>query len=515
MTSLAAACAVLTMVAGTRLTSPRQRPTAAPPPGDSRAGPSPAAGRARPGAVRREGSSRCCCSAGPSTWPAATSTSAPAFGWAATTISWSRWRSSCSCRTTGARSTARPSRWRPRWAPARQPAADLAGSARGALLARLRQDPGGRCRRRDPPRAAGVRPCRDSRLRRRRPALGRLRPRLARVPDPAGLRAPRRGRSRWTASRAPTTNIAVWGVLPGADLGRDPVKAGAALLLLACGAVACRHGQATGPRLGAAIPFEPSRDALLDRAAARSATGHPGGRDRADRRRRSRARPADRSSTSGPSCWRWRDASRWRGCPRRAERSAADRRMERLRRLVEIERVRLARNPGSSPRPRPARRPAAGHGANVTAGTAPQRFAGRWRPSGGPTRRSSPSSSTAARRARRRRLARPDAPPTPRSRWSRRRRRVTARPSGRAALWLQASVLDVTQAAPRAGARWRVSSRWAAPGPRAGPPRRTSVSWPRAGGDRRSGDPAGRVLATGRAALRLDLAPATVRALRC
>jgi hypothetical protein len=120
-----------------------------------------------------------------------------------------------------------------------------------------------------------------------------------------------------------------------------------ALLLLACGALSCRHGGAAGPRIGAAIPPEPTREVLMVRAAHAIIDGRLADAGIAltvlgDRERRQR----------DPELDFWSELLALARC----EPLAAVPRVhgggpplvdpwERLRRLAQIERVRLARNP--------------------------------------------------------------------------------------------------------------------------------------------------------------------------
>lgn len=119
------------------------------------------------------------------------------------------------------------------------------------------------------------------------------------------------------------------------------------LPLLACAALSCRHGAAAGPRIGAAIPPEPTREALLGDAAHAMTDGRFAAAGvtltvLGDRERRQ----------SDPELDFWSELLALARCeplshvPRvRASAPPLRDPWERLRRLAQIERVRLARNP--------------------------------------------------------------------------------------------------------------------------------------------------------------------------
>ncbi|HXU63031.1 MAG TPA: hypothetical protein VN962_15090 [Polyangia bacterium] len=120
------------------------------------------------------------------------------------------------------------------------------------------------------------------------------------------------------------------------------------LPLVACAAaLGCRHGAAAGPRIGAAIPPEPTREALLGQAAVAMNDGHFAEAGvtltvLGDRERRQ----------SDPELDFWSELLALARCeplPAVPRVRAADPPLrdpwERLRRLAQIERVRLARNP--------------------------------------------------------------------------------------------------------------------------------------------------------------------------
>jgi hypothetical protein len=297
------------------------------------------------------------------------------------------------------------------------------------------------------------------------------------------------------------------------------VKTCAALLLLAAGGAACGHGGAAGPWIGAAIPREPSRDDLLDGATTAIQNGQfqAAGIALTAVADRERGRP-------DPELDFWSEVLALARCeplahvPRVQTNDPPLRNpWEQLRRLVEIERVRLARNPGQI-----AKAPALlldQRATSMKTTNTPVADQIRWpleaerwpdetivpvlidrcAPGAAPT------------------LGRPDrASEAEVALVSAMANGLPADHPAAAALWLQSAVLDLTHGrAPRAGATLaRLGSLGGAqaPGLDAREQQALVVATALAAIDDPA-VPADRVLAAGRAALRLDLPPATARAL--
>ncbi|HVT09739.1 MAG TPA: hypothetical protein VHO67_19895 [Polyangia bacterium] len=296
---------------------------------------------------------------------------------------------------------------------------------------------------------------------------------------------------------------------------RDFLNGSAALLLLAGVVAGCGHA---GPRIGAAVPAEPSRDALLDGAAGAIRNG------RYQSAGIALTAVADRErGRRDPELDFWSELLALARCEpllRVPRVTAADPPLvdewDRLRRLVEIERLRLARNPAQIAK-KPG--PLADQRAS-TAATSQRRDdqirwpleAERW-----PDEtivpvlvdRCAPGESLA--------LGRPDQASD--GEVALVSATANALPAGHPAaptLWLQAAVLDVTHGrAARANAMLaRLEAVGGAQNPDLDAQERQSLVL--AAALAAVGDPAAppeRVLATGRAALRLDVPAATVRAL--
>ncbi len=124
-------------------------------------------------------------------------------------------------------------------------------------------------------------------------------------------------------------------------------RRGTLLLVASCAALSCRHGAAVGPRIGAAIPPEPTRDALMARAARDLRGGRlaDAGVTLTVMADRERGQPDAELDF-------WSELLALARCeplsivPRlRAGDPPLLDPWERLRRLAQIERVRLARNP--------------------------------------------------------------------------------------------------------------------------------------------------------------------------
>lgn len=299
---------------------------------------------------------------------------------------------------------------------------------------------------------------------------------------------------------------------------REFLNGGAALLLLAGGVAGCRHGGAAGPLIGASVPVEPSRDALLDDAGAAIRNG------RYQTAGIALTAVADRErGRRDPELDFWSELLALARCEPlvRVPRVAADDPpllddWDRLRRLVEIERLRLARNPKQL-----AQKPALldDHRTSVAAGSpragAQIRWpleAERWADEtivpvlvdhcapGAPLDPRRPDQATDGEVA----LVSATA------------NRLPADHPAAATLWLQAAVLDVThrRAAQANAMLARLEALGGAQSPALDARERKSLVV--AAALAAVGDPATppeRVLAAGRAALRLDVPAATVRAL--
>ncbi|MFL5304948.1 MAG: hypothetical protein ACJ8F1_07025 [Polyangia bacterium] len=296
------------------------------------------------------------------------------------------------------------------------------------------------------------------------------------------------------------------------------MKGRGALLLFVSGVAACRHGGVAGPRIGAAVPFEPTRDTLLDGAA----TAIHNGQYQAAGIALTAVADRDRGRRD-PELDFWSEVLALARCeplarvPRaRASDPPLTDGWERLRRLVEIERVRLARNPGQI-----AKQAAFldDHPATTTKKTTHARDQIRWpleaerwpdetivpvltdrcAPGAAPDRGRPDAASDAEVTlvSATANALPPDHPAAP-------------------TLWVQAAVLDVTHGrAVRANATLaRLERLGGAQNPALDASERRSLVLAAALaaiGDRAT--PPERVLATGRAALRLELTPATVRGL--
>ncbi|MES1209219.1 MAG: hypothetical protein ABUS79_25055 [Pseudomonadota bacterium] len=292
------------------------------------------------------------------------------------------------------------------------------------------------------------------------------------------------------------------------------MKAGAALLLLACGAVGCRHGGAAGPRIGAAIPFEPSRDALLDGAATAIRS------DQLEAAGIALTAVADRErGRADPELDFWSELLALARCEplARVPRVSANdppliNAWERLRRLVEIERVRLARNPTQI-----AKTPALAVSSTKKTSRAQDEIrwpleAERW-----PDETIVPVLSDRCAPGAVPALDRPDqASDAEVALVSATANALPAEHPAAPALWLQSVVLDLTHGrAPRASrllARLERIEGAQAPGLDAAEQRALVLAGALAAIDDPTAPP-DRVLAAGRAALRLDIGPPTLRAL--
>ncbi|HVY41116.1 MAG TPA: hypothetical protein VHM31_24435 [Polyangia bacterium] len=295
------------------------------------------------------------------------------------------------------------------------------------------------------------------------------------------------------------------------------MSAGAALVLLAAGVSGCRHGGAAGARLGAAIPVEPSRDALLDDAGSAIRNG------RYQAAGIALTAVADRErGRRDPELDFWSELLALARCEPlvRVPRVTADDPpladgWDRLRRLVEIERLRLARNPRQM-----AQKPALledGGTAAASSTRLPAQIrwpleAERW-----PDETIVPVLIDRCAPGESLDLRRPDqATDGEVALVSATANRLPAEHPAAATLWLQAAVLDVTHGrAARANAMLaRLEALGGAQSPALDAQERKSLVV--AAALAAVGDPAAppeRVLATGRAALRLDVPAGTVRAL--